>query len=261
MASEHVNHRQRMRERVRAGGLDQMAPHEVLEYLLYHAIPMGDVNPLAHRLLKRFGTIGGVLYAPEEELIQVEGVGAHTARMLRAAGQLVKVYREGRTHRRTPIENLREAIGSRLMEGELPARPTLEVYCFDRDGYLLDSARYDWSEPFLRTRQLVTEVLTLRAHSVLLNLTSRREGYTMEGQTWREMRRLVRALVLLELRVIDVTTRTPDGVTSTRGNGMFTESLIAPVNYTAAEEDEWMGDWSNDPANALEDARDENNPS
>ena len=260
MAGDHVNHRQRMRERVRRGGLDQLAPHEVLEYLLYHAIPQGDVNPLAHRLLRRFGTIGAVLSAPEEELVQVEGVGAHTARMLRAAGELVSAYREESRRERRPIENLREALGRQALESELPARPTLEVHCFDQDGYLLGSARYDWTEPFMRTRQLVAGVLELRAHSVVLALLCRREGYAMSEETWAEMRRVVRALVLLEVRVIDVMTRTPQGEVSSRQAGQLSEAMTALTNYSAAEEDEWMGDWSNDFSGAMEDAEDENDP-
>ena len=79
MAGEHAGHRQRMRERFLAGGLEGFADHEVLELMLFYAIPQRNVNPLAHRLLDRFGTLHAVLEAPVEELMKVEGVGQYAA--------------------------------------------------------------------------------------------------------------------------------------------------------------------------------------
>ena len=71
MAGEHAGHRQRMRERFLTGGLEGFADHEVLELMLFYAIPQRNVNPLAHRLLDRFGTLHAVLEAPVEELMKV----------------------------------------------------------------------------------------------------------------------------------------------------------------------------------------------
>lgn len=82
MAGEHAGHRQRMRERFLAGGLEGFADHEVLELMLFYAIPQRNVNPLAHRLLDRFGTLHAVLEAPVEELMKVEGVGQYAALLL-----------------------------------------------------------------------------------------------------------------------------------------------------------------------------------
>ena len=82
MAGEHAGHRQRMRERFLCGGLDGFADHEVLELMLFYAIPQRNVNPLAHRLLERFGTLHAVLEASVADLMKVEGVGRHTALLL-----------------------------------------------------------------------------------------------------------------------------------------------------------------------------------
>ena len=82
MAGEHAGHRQRMRERFRAQGLDGFAPHEMLELMLFYAIPQKNVNPLAHRLLERFGSLHGVLQASVEQLMQVEGMGEYAATLL-----------------------------------------------------------------------------------------------------------------------------------------------------------------------------------
>ena len=59
----HEGHRQRMRIRVEQYGLESLAPHEVLEYLLYITNARRDTNGIAHALLERFGSFTGVLEA------------------------------------------------------------------------------------------------------------------------------------------------------------------------------------------------------
>lgn len=90
---DHDGHRERMRQRFiendqnSANGLSGFADHEVLELLLYYALPRGDVNPLAHALMKQFGSLSGVFNASIKLLTQVEGVGERTAVLLRLASQ------------------------------------------------------------------------------------------------------------------------------------------------------------------------------
>ncbi len=88
----HGGHRERMRRRYLEQGLEGMADHEALELLLYHAIPRSDVNPLAHRLLNRFGSLKGVLDATVEQLREVEGVGESTALLLTLVRDLQRRY-------------------------------------------------------------------------------------------------------------------------------------------------------------------------
>ena len=77
--AEHDGHRERMRQRVRETDMRGFQPHEVLEFLLMYAIPRRDVNPLAHKLIKHFGSLSGVLDARPEELMQVPGDGENAA--------------------------------------------------------------------------------------------------------------------------------------------------------------------------------------
>src|ERR1700684_3247651 len=68
-------HRGRMRQRLLKSGPDALADHEMLEMILFIALPRRDTQPIARELLTRFRTFGGVLGAPERELRTVEGVG------------------------------------------------------------------------------------------------------------------------------------------------------------------------------------------
>ena len=78
----HKDHRRRVKNRFLGEGMDHFDEIHALELLLFYAIPQGDVNPLAHRLLDHFGGLHQVLIAPPEQLMQVAGVGEHTAILL-----------------------------------------------------------------------------------------------------------------------------------------------------------------------------------
>ena len=80
--SIHKEHRQRVKKRFLGEGMDHFDEIHALELLLFYALPQGDVNPLAHSLLHHFGSLHQVLEAPPEQLMQVSGVGEHTAILL-----------------------------------------------------------------------------------------------------------------------------------------------------------------------------------
>jgi DNA repair protein RadC len=67
-------HRERLKERFREGG--GLADYELLELILFQALPRRDTKPIAKALLTRFGSFSEVLAAPEGELTRIEGVGA-----------------------------------------------------------------------------------------------------------------------------------------------------------------------------------------
>lgn len=71
----HAGHRERLRERFRKGGADALPDYELLELLLFRALPRRDTKDLAKRLLARFGSFAEVINAPEPRLKEVKGVG------------------------------------------------------------------------------------------------------------------------------------------------------------------------------------------
>ena len=80
---DYLGHRERLRQRLLAVGSDALADYELLEFLLYAAKPRGDTKPLAKALLKRFGSLAGVLGADTEALGGVKGMGpASTAALI-----------------------------------------------------------------------------------------------------------------------------------------------------------------------------------
>jgi len=69
------DHRKRLRARFREGGAASVAEYELLELVLFRAIPRQDVKPLARHLLDRFGDFASVLAASPPRLAEVPGVG------------------------------------------------------------------------------------------------------------------------------------------------------------------------------------------
>lgn len=85
-AGKHAGrgHRERLRQRLLKGGAEALADYEVLEYLLFAAIPRGDTKPLAKALIKHFGSLAGVLNADPRALQQIKGLGESSAAALKA---------------------------------------------------------------------------------------------------------------------------------------------------------------------------------
>jgi DNA repair protein RadC len=75
-ATPHYHgHRDRLRARLLAAGTEAVADYELLELVLFRALPRGDVKPLAKSLLGKFGSFADVVAAPPARLKELKGVG------------------------------------------------------------------------------------------------------------------------------------------------------------------------------------------
>ena len=92
----HRGHRERVRSRFLAEGLDAFEDHQVLEFLLFFAIPQHDTNETAHLLLKRYGSLSAVLDADPIDLAQTPGVGKVAATLLSLVPSLTRRYETDR---------------------------------------------------------------------------------------------------------------------------------------------------------------------
>ena len=103
-AAPHFHgHRDRLRQRLRQAGSEALADYELLELVLFRAMPRRDVKPLAKALVARFGSFAEVLTARPERLAEVSGVGDAVIAELKIV----------------------EAASLRLARGELRRRPAL----------------------------------------------------------------------------------------------------------------------------------------
>ncbi|MBR4892424.1 MAG: DNA repair protein RadC [Clostridia bacterium] len=105
----HDKHRERLRDRYLNEGIDGLRDHEVLELILFYAIPRKDTNELAHKLLNKFGNLSGVFEAPAKELITIDGIGKGTAVYLNMFSQVKRKYESDRIFKKSYINSTNEA--------------------------------------------------------------------------------------------------------------------------------------------------------
>lgn len=100
-----AGHRKRLRNRFLMGGADPLPDYELLELLLFRCLKNGDVKPLAHRLIDRFGDFNRVLSAPFERLTEVEGIGPEIALDLKLIEAATHRMSQGKVLKRPVISS------------------------------------------------------------------------------------------------------------------------------------------------------------
>jgi DNA repair protein RadC len=116
-------HRARLRSRLLKAGPDSLADHEVLEMMLFLALPRRDTKPIARALVARFGSYARAIAAPVPDLLAVEGLGLSGTAALKivqaAALRLVKadvIYRPVLNHWDRLIEYLTAVLSREQVE-------------------------------------------------------------------------------------------------------------------------------------------------
>ena len=167
----HDGHREKMRQRFMTGGLDAFADHEILELLLYYAIPRRDTNPIAHALMERYGSLPAVLAAPMEDLKRTEGIGESAAVLLHLVPQVCRRARLAQVGE-DQVLNSSERAGAYLLEcfdGE--SREVIYQLGLDRKGKRLACKRLgegSVASADLDVRRLVENAILTGASAVIL---------------------------------------------------------------------------------------------
>ena len=89
---------------MKTSGMDSLSDVQVLEVALYYAIARRDTNEIAHALLRRFGSLSGVLEAPRAELLKIDGVGESAADLLLLFIQMERRHLMDRAGRETILD-------------------------------------------------------------------------------------------------------------------------------------------------------------
>ncbi|MBR1845513.1 MAG: DNA repair protein RadC [Oscillospiraceae bacterium] len=202
----HDGHRKRTKQKFLENGGDGLHDHQLLELILFYAHPQGDVNPLAHQLEGRFGTLRAVLEASPEELVQVVGVSYHTAALLKLFPAVMRRLHEQEIKPGTPVTSIEEAaeVLRHCFVG-LTAE-TLYLLTTDAKGKLLACDRISQGAidaVLLDQRRIVEKIIQRRAsqaylahcHPTGLALASREDIWAT--------RRLRQTLELLNVRLND----------------------------------------------------------
>ena len=167
--SIHKGHRERKKKQFVRCGLEPLADHEVLELLLFYALPRVDTNPVAHRLLEKFGSLDMVFSASVQELMQVEGVGEHAAILLSLVPQ---AYRRSCVHGETEILSSAEKAGKYFLgRYEGMKREVMYQVCLDMKYKVIrcvEVGKGSVSKADVSIREIVENAILYKAGAVLL---------------------------------------------------------------------------------------------
>jgi len=128
--SIHAGHRERLRNKFINLGHEALEEHELLELLLFYAIPQKNTNPIAHALIERFGSLKGVLEAAPGELCEVSGIGEYAAALIKLQAGIAKVYYTS-LPRKTRLASVGQA--AEYVVNQLYGRQTEGFYAFALD--------------------------------------------------------------------------------------------------------------------------------
>ena len=161
-----------MKKRFLTHGLDNFDDHNVLELLLFYAIPRKDVNPLAHELLDRFETLSGVFEASVEELKKVNGMGESTAIFLKLIPAASRRHMISRVSESVILDSTTKA-GEYLVPFFMYERDEVVLMiCLDAKRKLLcckEMGRGSVNAAEVRIRRIVEMALSQNATSVILS--------------------------------------------------------------------------------------------
>lgn len=202
----HDGHRQRLKERFRLEGLDNFDEVQVLELLLFYCIPRVDTNPLAHRLLERFGSLSQVMETPAAELERVEGMGSNAATFLNLITSVGRYYLVNRSAQNT-ILNTTEKCGHYLCSHFYGRRnETVFLLCLDAKCKLLccrEIGEGSVNSASISVRRIVETALAANATSVVLAHNHPSGIATPSAEDVLTTRRLATALQTVEVVLAD----------------------------------------------------------
>jgi DNA repair protein RadC len=168
----YLGHRQRLKKRFAETGFQGFQDYEVLEFLLYFALPRRDTKKLAKKLLQRFGNIIAVLNADAEELAEIEGVGPHAKFFLKAMGGMIGFYfHERAKHADFQFTNLNQLVDYfRAAIGGNPNEVMRILYLNSKNRliYAENLSEGTVSEAIAFPRKIVEGALKYRAATVIL---------------------------------------------------------------------------------------------
>lgn len=206
METDNSGHRDRLRARfVKAGG-EAFADHELLELLLFGVIQRRDVKPIAKALLTRFGSINSVIGASIPDLVSVHGVGESVAIHLKSLHAIL--IRAGREEiEQKPILNSWSYLLGYLRTAlENEKREQFRVLFLDKKHRLIKDEKMNdgtIDHAPVYPREIARRSLELSASSVILVHNHPSGDPKPSGQDIAMTRKIIDALIAIEVQVHD----------------------------------------------------------
>ncbi len=223
--SAHSGHRARMRERffeTKGAGFE---PHELLELMLFAAIPKRDVNPLSHELIDHFGSLDSVLSASKEELMTLPGIGPNAGDLICAMGEISRYFKENWARENRTFQTLTDVLYH--IRTKFPPTQMRELICMfeSANGSLMTTRLFPGriSDPQI-LRPIIAEALKLHTHSIVIACRSFAPLSDMRESDLKEVERLISMLNDVNIYTIDYLLLSGNAVFSLRYADLLEDS-------------------------------------
>ena len=224
---DYLGHRKRLRERFRKNGTEGMHDYEVLELLLTYAIPRKDVKPIAKDLLKRFGSLSGVLDAGQKELEEVANIGPISSTLIRLVKETCGIYLAEKMRNKDVLSSPQAVLDfARVKLAGLPHEAFMIIFLNAKNKVLdykvLQEGTVD--RAVIYPRRMVEEALAHHAAGIIL-VHNHPSGDSEPSPEDKQLTRsLTEAARTIDLRVLDHIIVGKEGYCS------FLESRLMPLS-------------------------------
>ncbi|HEY6258824.1 MAG TPA: DNA repair protein RadC [Xanthobacteraceae bacterium] len=164
-------HRERLRERFLDGGTAAVTDYELLELVLFRALPRRDVKPLAKDLIARFGSFAEVISAPPERLAEIKGLGEAAITELKIVQAAAQRLARGQVQNRPVLSSWSSVLDYCRTAMAFADKEQLRVLFLDKRNKLIaDELQQEGTVDHtpVYPREVVKRALELAATAVIL---------------------------------------------------------------------------------------------
>ena len=170
-APHFTGHRERLRERFRTGGGEALPDYELLELVLFRAVPRADVKPLAKKLVERFGSFAEAIAAPPARLREIKGVGEAITTEFKLIGAAVERVTRAQMRARPVLSSWSAVIAHCRASMAYADREQFRVLFLDkRNQLILDEVQQSGTVDHtpVYPREVVKRALEVSASAIIL---------------------------------------------------------------------------------------------
>jgi DNA repair protein RadC len=164
-------HRDRLRARFMEAGSEALADYEMLELVLFRAIPVRDVKPLAKALLTRFGSFAEVISAPPERLKEVDGIGESVATDIKIVAAAAQRLAKGQVRNRPVLSSWQAVLDYVRTAQAFSEKEQFRILFLDKRNQLIaDEVQQEGTVDHtpVYPREVVKRALELSATAIIL---------------------------------------------------------------------------------------------
>lgn len=202
----HQGHRKRLKTRFLKSGLQGFEDHNIMELLLFYALPYKDTNELAHNIIDRFGSIEKAFDADFDQLCQIDGVGENVATLIKLVPEISKFYLGLKKQVRKQYTTIPEIAEFLMDQYVFDDKEVFSILCMDNSGGILEYKKLSSGTSNLTEVNLIKAVeVAVISNAACVIIAHNHPGGSLVASSDDIIttRRLVDAFNAINVRVLD----------------------------------------------------------